>query len=214
MGVREGRVARGNSYRFGVLREDLIDLLISLEGFGLTGGEVEVVGPRDVVDDAVEGIGGFEVAEGLHLVVDVHAQVLGYLVHEAFSGGDLAALIAVVVHARCERAVIFNFEGFFDPIKEGFFLVEEATLDSVIGRGRGLGLRRAQEAGVNRPVLAEGDCAGRVGGRQVVLDILGVSEASLLIWDEELGAVALEPYQGPFPFGTGTLWVTGGPRAV
>ena len=207
-------MARGNSYQFGVLREDPGDLPISLVSFGLVRGEVEVVGPRDVVDDAVEGIGLLEVAEGLHLVVDVHAQVLGYLVHEAFSGGDLAALIAVVVHARCERAVAFNFEGFFDPIEEEFFLVEEAMLDSVVGRGRGLGLRRAQEAGVNRPVLAEGDRTGRVGGCQVVLDILGVSEASLLIGDEELGAVALKPYRGPFPFGTGTLWVAGGPRAV
>ena len=207
-------MARGNSYRFGVLIGDSGDLPISLVSFGLAGGEVEVVGPRDVVDDAVEGIGVFEVAEGLHLVVDVHAQVLGYLVHEAFSGGDLAALIAVVVHTRCEGAVVFNLEGFFDPIEEGFFLVEEATLDSVVGRGRGLGLDGAQEAGVNRPVLAEGDCVGRVGWHQVVLDILGVSEASLLIGDEELGAVALEPYRGPLPFGTGTLWVAGGPCAV
>ena len=163
-----------------------------------------------VVDNAVEGIGGFKVTEGLHLVVDVHAQVLGYLVHEAFSGGDLVALIAVVVHARCEGAVVFNLKGFFNPIEEGFFLVEEATLDSVIGRGQGLGLRRVQEAGVNWPVLAEGDHAGQVGGHQVVLDVLGVSEASLLIGDEELRAIALEPYRGPFPFRTGTLgrWST------
>ena len=207
-------MARGNSYRFGILVADPGDLPISLVGFGLVRGEVEVVGPRDVVDDAVEGIGLFEVAEGLHLVIDVHAQVLGYLVHEVFSGGNLAALIAVVVHARCEGAVVFNLEGFFDPIEEGFFLVEEAALDSIVGRGRGLGLDGAQEAGVNRPVLAEGDRAGRVGGCQVVLDILGVSEASLLIRDEKLGAVALVPYRGLFPFGTGTLWVAGGPRVV
>ena len=207
-------MARSNSYRFGILVVDPGDLPISLVGFGLVRGEVEVVGPCDVVDDAVEGIGLFEVAEGLHLVVDIHAQVLGYLVYEAFSGGDLAALIAVVVHPCLERGVIFNLKGFFNPIKEGFFLVEEATLDSVVGRGRGLGLDRAQEAGVNRLVLAEGDRAGRIGGCQVVLDISGVSEASLLIRDEELGAVALEPYRGPFPFGTGTLWVAGGPRAV
>ena len=207
-------MARGNSYQFGVLREDPGDLPISLEGFGLAGGEVEVVGPCDVVDDAVEGIGSFEVTEGLRLVVNVHAQVLGYLVHEVFSGGDLVALIAVVVHACCKGVVVFNLEGFFDPIEEGFFLVEEVTLDSVIGRGQGLGLCRAQEAGVNWPVLAEGDHAGRVGGHQVVLDVLGVSEASLLIGDEELRAITLEPYRGPFPFGTGTLWVAGRPRAV
>ena len=145
-------MVRSNSYRFGILVVDPGDLPISLVGFGLVRGEVEVVGPRDVVDDAVEGIGLFEVAEGLHLVVDVHAQVLGYLVHEAFSGGDLAALIAVVVHPCLERGVVFNLKGFFDPIEEGFFLVEEATLDSVVGRGQGLGLRRAQEAGVNRLV--------------------------------------------------------------
>jgi hypothetical protein len=112
---------------------EVCDLTECLEGFALAVRVVEVVAPKHLAMDAVEGVSSFEVFEGFHLVVGDSAQQKAHLVDLGFNDCALLAIMAVVVHACSEGRVVLDVEGVFYPIEEGLGVVEEAMLHFGVG---------------------------------------------------------------------------------
>jgi hypothetical protein len=124
------------------------DLAECLEGIALAVWVVEVAAPKHLAVDAVEGVSGFEVFEGFHLVVGDSTQQKTHLVDLGFNDCALLAIMAVIVHACTEGRVVLDLEGIFYPIEEGLSVVEEAVLHFGVGACRARGAGRSKEAAV------------------------------------------------------------------
>ena len=112
------------------------------------GAIVGVGGPKNLGDDAADGVSLFEVGEGLlnmaHLGAHF-AEEAGDLVLGALGGADV---LAVGVDSCCECGVAEGIEGVFHPLEEGLVLAKETTLVRGVGAclESWLNGSRAQEA--------------------------------------------------------------------
>ena len=154
---------------FGFRRRSAGHLAISLVGFFVDCREVEVARPSNPVKDAVVGIGGEEVGEGLHLVGDKELEHLGLPLHAGLYLCDFSQVVAVLVNTGSEALVVFRVEGFLNPIEEGLRLVEQAELRrrKVFDLSEGDAALGAQESGVNQVVGTKGAGNSWVRGHQV-----------------------------------------------
>ena len=191
------------------------NLVISLVGFFVGCQEVEVARPGNPVKDAVVGVSGEEVSEGLHLVGDEELERLGLMLHASLYLCDFSQVVAVLVNTSCEASVSLGVEGFLNPIEEGLRLVEQAELGrhKVLDLSEGDAALGAQESGVNRVVGTKSAGNGQVRWCQVVLDVFGKGDVTLPIGDLHIDVDHFWPTVA-LPAITWVIWVASAPGPI